>query len=284
MVQVGDKDQELARVAVSVGKMVVMEFVSKILAIAFMKTMGNKKKIKKTTKAKKTKPRKKLKKKRKPQTRALVLSQLAVSPRQNIILTTPTPPEYIKTRKGKGNRMFTYIEGGYVIAKLNEAFSPVGWDFEIVAQGQSDRKPDDKADGEVWVRGKLTIKDHKNGYEVSKTQYGQHTLYKGNMIGDAYKAASTDALKKCASMLGIGLDVYWQQLDNEQYVIEAPAPKKVLSTEEMITTAKKIIDGYTNKQQVNRAARMVNESKKYNKEQKNEMVEYLLLKLEKLAA
>ncbi len=135
--------------------------------------------------------------------------QLATLPAETRrLIQVPTPREFIKQRAGKGNKTFTYVEGGYVIARLNQIFSPVGWDFEIV---------DERVEqNEVVVKGKLTIKDHKNGYEISRTQYGTKERYAGVPLGDTLKAAATDCLKKCASLFGIALDVYWQQLDEDK--------------------------------------------------------------------
>lgn len=147
--------------------------------------------------------------------RSLTLAQLNLNKKQRDIVNAPTPQEFIKTRQGKKGKQFTYVEGGYVIAKLNQAFSPLGWDFEVVEQEVIENPK------EVWVKGKLTIKDHR-GHQVSKTQYGTKEWRDGIPLGDTLKAAATDCLKKCASMLGIALDVYWQQLD----LAEKVAPEK----------------------------------------------------------
>ena len=147
-------------------------------------------------KAKKTKKR--------ARSKALVLQQVSMNPHQRSVVGVPTPEEFIKTRKGKKGKTFTYVEGGYVVARLNQAFSPLGWDFTILEKGF------EKELNEVWVRGRLTIKDHKHGYEVSKEQFGTKKYYKNDVeLGDTFKAAATDCLKKCASLFGIASDVYW---------------------------------------------------------------------------
>lgn len=145
--------------------------------------------------------------------KALVLHETSLTTRQTGIVNAPTPKQAIKSKPGRGGKKVTYIEGGYVISRLNEAFSPLGWEFRITERGTTDRKNEKSAEGEVWVYGELTIIDHKNGFRVTKGQYGQHAIHEKVPIGDAYKAAGTDALKKCASLLGIGLDVYWGTLD-----------------------------------------------------------------------
>jgi len=121
------------------------------------------------------------------------------------VLDTKTPPEYIKKRQGAGGKMFSYVEVGYVIRKLNEAFSPLNWDFKITDKIEKAK--------EVIVQGELTVKDHQ-GNSVVKTQFGQGDFKTNVSMGDIYKAASSDALKKCASLLGLALDVYAPQLEN----------------------------------------------------------------------
>lgn len=80
----------------------------------------------------------------------------------------------------------------YVVERLNEVFGLNGWHIanEVIEKGAM-----------VVVKGTLTIDD----YGIRIEQYG------GNANpdrGDAYKGACTDALSKCASYIGIGMDVY----------------------------------------------------------------------------
>lgn len=151
--------------------------------------------------------------KRKPRV-SLAIRPATLTARTKELIQLPTPLEFTKKRPGKGGKEFTYVEGGYVIARLNQIFSPVGWDFEVVEHILEVK--------EVVVKGQLTIKDHVNGYEVKKTQYGTHPRYAEVPLGDSLKAASTDCLKKCASLFGVALDVYWQQLDQDKLT----TPKK----------------------------------------------------------
>ena len=147
---------------------------------------------------------------------------------RNDLIQTPTPKEFIKTRPGKGGKQFSYVEIGYVLARLNQIFSSAGWEFEVIEQIIDPK--------EVVVKGKLTIKDYKTGYQVSKSQYGvKERRETGVTLGDTLKAASSDCLKKCASMFGIALDVYWNQLDSlgTEGKIETPKkPKAELTSEQ----------------------------------------------------
>jgi len=138
---------------------------------------------------------------------ALIIRPASFSPEVRGLIQLPTPQEFIKQRPGKGGKEFTFVEGGYVVARLNQMFKNC-WDFEIIEERIEPT--------EVVVRGKLVVKDFKSGYEVSKTHYGTKIRNAGVPLGDTLKAAATDCLKKCASLFGIALDVYWQQLDEDK--------------------------------------------------------------------
>lgn len=121
------------------------------------------------------------------------------------IKTQKTPADVIKWRKGRGGKEFPYANTAYVIRELNEAFA-WQWDFEcdneevITRNGQP---------FEIKVRGKLTVRAGER--VITKMQYGCQPIEGGDKapsIGDCYKGAASDALKKCASMLGICLDLY----------------------------------------------------------------------------
>lgn len=128
---------------------------------------------------------------------------------QRAFITQKTPRQFIKSRPGPGGTRLNYVEVGYVINILNQAFG-YDWDFRILDQ-QVGRT-------QVWVRGELTLrlKDHT----IIKGQYGgavikyNRTTNEPISIADDLKAAGSDCLKKCASILGVASDVYWKDLDN----------------------------------------------------------------------
>ena|SRR5215469_4867832 len=120
----------------------------------------------------------------------------------NIIGKT-TPTEKIKTRPGRGGQVFRYVEASYVIELLNQIFNGL-WDFEIVDQQVGKTQ--------VWVKAKLIVKISPE-LTITKTQFGGSDIklkQDGTMvdIADDLKAAGQDALKKCASLLGIAADLY----------------------------------------------------------------------------
>jgi hypothetical protein len=123
-------------------------------------------------------------------------------------ITQKTPPQFIKKRPGPGGTVFEYVEVGYIINMLNQAF---GWDWDFrIQEVQIGKK-------QVWVRGELTVKTR--GHTITKGQFGGADIKLNRSSGepvsiaDDLKAAASDCLKKCASMLGIAGDIYWRDLD-----------------------------------------------------------------------
>jgi len=116
------------------------------------------------------------------------------------ILERPFSPEQIKRRQGTNGDVLDYIEGCAVIQRLNECFD-AEWIFEI----QEHRVFDD----EVVVLGKLTAQG------VAKSQFGKSRITRAKKdnavisLGDDLKAAATDCLKKCATLFGVGLHLYF---------------------------------------------------------------------------
>ena len=117
------------------------------------------------------------------------------------ILEKPFDPAQIKQRVGTYGNVLDYIEGHSVIQRLNEAFDGV-WSFEILRHEILEDKD------EVLVLGKLTadevVKCQFGASKITKTKDGADII----SLADDLKAAGTDSLKKCATMLGVGLYLY----------------------------------------------------------------------------
>ena len=117
------------------------------------------------------------------------------------VLEKPFEPDQVKQRQGSFGNLLDYVEGHSVIARLNEAFDG-NWAFEIVDH-QILKETD-----EVLVLGKLSAG------EITKMAFGSKAIARnrdskdGISLGDDLKAASTDALKKAATLLGVGLYLY----------------------------------------------------------------------------
>ena len=116
-------------------------------------------------------------------------------------------PSQIKQRQGNFGHIVDYVEGHVVTSRLNDAFES-NWSFEIVKYRII------KDPGEVLVLGKLTAEG------VTKMAFGSKEIERSKdtkaivSLGDDLKAASTDALKKAASLLGVGLYLYSDQRPN----------------------------------------------------------------------
>jgi len=117
------------------------------------------------------------------------------------ILDQPFGPEQIKQREGNFGKTLDYIEGHAVIQRLNDAFD-ADWSFSIIRHDVLNDTD------EVLVLGEL-----KAG-SVVKTQFGSSRITRARESGeivslaDDLKAAATDALKKAATLLGVGLHLY----------------------------------------------------------------------------
>ncbi len=117
------------------------------------------------------------------------------------LLEKPFSPDQVKQREGNLGKMLDYIEGHSVIQRLNDAFE-AEWSFSILKHDILD------ATDEVIVLSELKAGD------VVKTQFGSSRITRARESGepislaDDYKAAATDSIKKCASLLGVGLHLY----------------------------------------------------------------------------
>jgi len=123
------------------------------------------------------------------------------------LLEKPFEPSQIKQRHGNFGHILDYVEGHVVTSRLNDAFEG-NWSFEIV------RYRILKETNEVIVLGKLIAEN------VTKMAFGSKEMAMNKdtkaiiSLGDDLKAASTDALKKAASLLGVGLYLYSELRSN----------------------------------------------------------------------
>jgi hypothetical protein len=96
-----------------------------------------------------------------------------------------------------------FLSGEQVTSRLNEVLGVGLWQFAVVSA-----TVDPTAD-EVVVLGELRASIH--GQWVTRQQFGGQKIKRARDTGtptnlaDDHKGAATDALKKCASMLGVGL-------------------------------------------------------------------------------
>jgi hypothetical protein len=114
------------------------------------------------------------------------------------ILTRPFEAAQIKRRQGHHGKEVAYVDVAAVITRLNEAFDHE-WTFEVTSH--------EIQENEVIVVGRLTA------CGITKMHFGGSsiTLDRDRRVvsmADDLKAAASDALKKCASLLGVALEMY----------------------------------------------------------------------------
>lgn len=192
-------------------------------------------------------------------------------------LTKPTPKVFVKTRKGKAGLTLSYVEGGYMVKRLNEIFTPLGWNFRVKEQIIELN--------EVCVLGELTVK-FPNNFEVTKSQFGTKERLMKMPLGDALKGAATDSLKKCASLFGIALDVYSSLLEDVNEHLSSKSktqtPITVKKTREDVLDNINWIKTVKNTQTLLIAKNRIEKSDEYTDKDKKEMIEAINNKMKQL--
>ncbi len=142
-----------------------------------------------------------------------------------------TPAQYVHTRPGKGGGQWEYVSGAYVRKVLNFVFGWL-WDFEVTKQEVVGLQ---SGYGQVIVLGRLTVKDSKGNSLVKMSSGRADIKYRKNTkipldLGNDYKAAETDSLKRCASQLGIASDIYSKNEFRDIVAEEISKKAKVANT------------------------------------------------------
>jgi hypothetical protein len=103
----------------------------------------------------------------------------------------------------RGGVEITFITGEQCATRLNETLTVLGWSFRVIDHGINQ-----EAD-EAWVLGEIAATI--NGQTVIRQQFGSQKIKRSRSTGVALdlgfdlKGAATDCMKKCASLLGVGL-------------------------------------------------------------------------------
>jgi len=139
----------------------------------------------------------------------------SLNAKQLQLLLEKTPSQYVRQRPAKGGGVWHYVSGAYVRKVLNLMFG-WDWDFEVLSEMIQGNQ--------VIVKGKLTCR--VNGKSIVKTQFGckEIMMRKGTNeplnLGNDFKSATTDALKKCSAEIGIAGDIYGKDEFKEIDVIQ----------------------------------------------------------------
>lgn len=173
----------------------------------------------------------------------MALEKLSIPREIKSVVGAPLPDNLIQQRDGGGGKKLSYLSGSTVTDMLNNAFGYM-WSWKVKEQwieqsqpffnqySKATEKIINPANGKTgaWedqgpvahVLGTLTIW-LKNGPQVvplEKDGYGSKSILgKQNDQESIFKAAGTDALKKAASLLGIGLELYRNE-DEQAYFYE----------------------------------------------------------------
>lgn len=149
-------------------------------------------------------------------------------------LKEPFPREALRELKKQGKTL-TYVPVSEVIARLNNVLGTGKWNIiESVAQLDSNH-PD-------WVIAKVTIRASVDGVMTTRIGWGgQQVKMKRDGsgpldLGDEFKGATSDALKKAAQALGVGLDL---ARDEDMLALE-----REMLTERISSAQKKFISEF----------------------------------------
>ena len=103
-------------------------------------------------------------------------------------LAAPFTPEQVRERVGAGGMRLRWVPARAVAERLNAVLGVTGWDFYVTAVTATDSV----------VLGTLTIR-LPDGTTSTRTDYG----YQTGGSGESLKESSSDALRRCASLVGV---------------------------------------------------------------------------------
>jgi len=116
------------------------------------------------------------------------------------LLKTPLPAEAVKQHPTK--TYLSSIKAIYVIERFNEVFGVGQWTQKV------EETSVDKASGMVVVKVIFEVPSLGIYYESFGGNDNGGAGSKNFDLGDAYKGATTDAITKIGSYLGVGMDVF----------------------------------------------------------------------------
>lgn len=143
-------------------------------------------------------------------------------------LNAPLPSSVVRERAEQGITL-SYVDGHYVMSKLNEVFGNDGWAYDIcelkVVEEGVDEKQRAYCTYEAVVRLTLRFSDDT---ELEKVDVGYgHGVNKrlGKAKESAGKEAVTDALKRAARSLGPSMGLALYDAQKRDVVDDAPEAK-----------------------------------------------------------
>lgn len=165
-------------------------------------------------------------------------------------LAEPFPQRMLKHHAGKG---LTYVPVSEVIAKLNRVLGTDNWSYEVLRLWETGAVETDTGTYPKWVMAHVrlralvdfneSIKDGIGGQEVKFLKKRGDSVNPPGVVdlGDEYKGAMSDALKKAAQGLGVGLELARED-DAIEYERNEKEPKANTETCDRIAAAIKALD------------------------------------------
>lgn len=123
-------------------------------------------------------------------------------------LSEPFPQEMERTVQKSGTRL-TYLPVSEIINRMNRVFGPTGWSHEVLSCGR------DATDAD-WVVAHVRVSVIRTSPTTGVAERSSHDGFGGGRVkrtkqgeivdlGDEFKGAVSDALKKACQHFGVGL-------------------------------------------------------------------------------
>jgi hypothetical protein len=146
-------------------------------------------------------------------------------------------PKFIKKRPGSFGKTLDYIEGHVIVQRLNRAFNH-DWSFVVKDKSIHDGFAIVVGQISVNVDGQTIVKDGIGGKKLAKVKADGSFLD----IGNDFKDATTDSLKKAATLFGVALDLYGtDEKEEEDSSDEKETPKEAVKDGPATENQKKAI-------------------------------------------
>lgn len=162
------------------------------------------------------------------------VGETPLTDQQVLLINEPTPDTEIEIKKDEDGNTYKSVKSYYIKKRLNLIFG-FNWRLKVLRSEYYANA------GEVVVHGKLIL--HTKGGDIVREQFGkatveyskkaQRTSAAPSNLGNAFKAAASDCLKKCASEIGIAFDIYNQ---------DRPEKKDAVKTMERAVVKKSVKD------------------------------------------
>lgn len=150
---------------------------------------------------------------------------MKISDKQTQLLEAKLDRANVRTREQAGQTL-SYVDGHYVISRLNEVFGHTAWSTRVVELTVCHSGVNEKGNATVsyLARVELTVHSGDMFNQTEDVGFGHGSDKRPGVAHEsAAKEAVTDALKRCARQLGpsFGLALY----DKEQKDVEDNEPK-----------------------------------------------------------